>query len=81
MQPLAGWIVGDDGQCSTTLEEVPQAIAVVACIGKTGVRRWQWRKQPVRRPVIADLSAGDGERDQPANGIGYGVDFGPGAAS
>lgn len=53
----------------------------MASIGETGVGRWQWREQTMSWPMIADLSTGDGERDQSVGCIGYGMDFGPRSAS
>jgi hypothetical protein len=66
---------------SSRLPQVAQAVAVVTSIGKTSVRWRQRREQTVSWPVIADLPAGDGERDQTALGIGYAMDFGPRSAS
>jgi len=53
-----------------------QSVRVVAHVGETGVRRWQLRKQTVGGPVITDVSAGYGKRDQAADGVGYRMDFG-----
>lgn len=81
MEPLAGWIVGDNGQCATVLEEVTRPVAVIARISEAGGRRRQRREQTMSWPVIADLPAGDGKSNQSAGGIGYAVDFGPWSAS
>ena len=81
MGALAGVTVRDDGHGPALDQQRSKAVAVVAAVSQASLG---WRKgceQTWRGPMVADLSGGDGERDQAAQPIGYPMDFGARSAA
>ena len=81
VEALSGGVVGNDGKCSPFDQEHPQAVAVVARVGKQYVRGWQGEQEFGRRLLVADLGGGEAESDQPPKVVGDGRERSSGAAS
>ena len=78
---LAGRVRGNDDLAATLSQPVSEPPGIIGSVGDQLAGRGDAVQQGGHTNQIVDLSWGDDESDGPANGVGYGMNFGrPSAA-